>query len=248
MAILHRLKQHLSALQPYLKCLLCDETTESKQLPICTDCESELPWLRGHCTVCALPLPGTGLICGDCQRQPPLFEKVVVPWLYSFPIDSMIIRFKHHAQWPLGRLLGDLLGHHVQHSFDQGLARADLLLPVPLTERRHRQRGFNQAQMLASSLSQHLHIPVKNHCLSRIIEAPAQQALDAVTRKKNLRKAFHVAPHAAIKGLHLALVDDVLTTGATAQSLSRQLLKAGASRVDVYCLARTPKPGTQLDL
>lgn len=248
MGLLQVLKHQFEALQPCLKCLLCDETTESKRLPICTDCESELPWLREHCSVCALPMHGAELICGECQKHPPVFDKVVAPWSYSFPVDSMINRFKHHAQWPLGRLLGDLLGDYVQHNLDDGLARPDLLLPVPLTPQRQRQRGFNQAQMLATSLSNHLHIPVLNHGLTRIIEAPAQQGLDAATRKKNLRKAFLVAPETQFQGLHLALVDDVLTTGATAQSLSRLLLKAGAARVEVYCLARTPKPGTLLDL
>ncbi|WP_339515582.1 ComF family protein [Pseudomonas sp. RL_15y_Pfl2_60] len=248
MTIWQRLKHQLTTLQPCLKCLLCDETTESKRLPICTDCESELPWLRAHCSVCALPMHGAELICGECQRNPPLFEKVVVPWSYSFPVQSMINRFKHQAQWPLGRLLGDLLSDHIQHSFADGLAPPDALLPVPLTPQRQRQRGFNQAQILANSLGKQLHIALLNHGLTRVIDAPAQQGLDAASRKKNLRNAFLVPPKAQVQGLHLALVDDVLTTGATAQILSKLLLNAGATRVDVYCLARTPKPGTLLDL
>ena len=79
--------------------------------------------------------------------------------------------------------------------------------------------------------------------LLRILDTTAQQDLDAKARKHNLRKAFSLAPDARIKGRHLALVDDVLTTGATAESLARLLINAGAARVDVYCLARTPKPG-----
>ncbi|SNT04648.1 ComF family protein [Pseudomonas segetis] len=248
MAIWQRLKHQLETLQPCLKCLLCDETTESKRLPICTDCERELPWLRAHCSVCALPMHGAEWICGECQKNPPSFDKVVAPWSYSFPVQGMINRFKHQAQWPLGRLLGDLLSDHMLHSFADGLVRPDLLLPVPLTKQRQRQRGFNQAQMLANSLGKALHIPLLSRGLSRIIDTPAQQGLDAVTRKKNLRNAFFVAPEVELQGRHLALVDDVLTTGATAQTLSKLLLKAGAARVDVYCLARTPKPGTQLDL
>ncbi|SEC59039.1 ComF family protein [Pseudomonas anguilliseptica] len=223
-------------------CLLCDEVADAA-LAICTSCEAELPWLGGHCQVCALPLPSQGLVCGACLNKPPSFSKVEVPWRYAFPVDSLITRFKHQAKWPLGRLLGELLSHHLQHAFDEGLPRPDLLLPVPLADKRQRQRGFNQAGLLAQWLSTSLQLPLQTHWLLRVIDTPAQQQLDAATRKRNLRKAFALAPGNAISGLHVALVDDVLTTGATAESLARLLKKAGAARIDVYCLARTPKPG-----
>ena len=223
-------------------CLLCDETADAA-LAICTSCEAELPWLGGHCQICALPLPSHGLVCGACLKKPPSFAKVEAPWRYAFPIDSLITRFKHQAKWPLGRLLGELLSHHLQHAFDEGLPRPDLLLPVPLADKRQRQRGFNQAGLLAEWLSASLQLPLQSHWLQRVIDTPAQQQLDAATRKRNLRKAFALAPGRALSGLHMALVDDVLTTGATAESLARLLKKAGAARVDVYCLARTPKPG-----
>lgn len=223
-------------------CLLCDETADGA-LAICTSCEAELPWLGGHCQVCALPLPSHGLVCGACLKKPPSFSKVEVPWRYAFPIDSLITRFKHQARWPLGRLLGELLSQHLLHAFDEGLPRPDLLLPVPLASRRQRQRGFNQAAMLGQWLSTALQLPRQDAWLQRVLDTPAQQQLDAATRKRNLRKAFALASESAVAGRHIALVDDVLTTGATAESLARLLNKAGAARVDVYCLARTPKPG-----
>lgn len=223
-------------------CLLCDETTDGA-LAICTSCEAELPWLGGHCQVCALPLPSHGLVCGACLNKPPSFSKVETPWRYAFPIDSLITRFKHQAKWPLGRLLGELLSHHLQHAFDEGLSKPALLLPVPLADKRQRQRGFNQAGLLAQWLSALLQLPQQAHWLQRIVDTPAQQQLDAATRKRNLRQAFALSADSQISGLHVALVDDVLTTGATAESLARLLKQAGAARVDVYCLARTPKPG-----
>src|SRR3990167_1133696 len=223
-------------------CLLCDEPADSAH-SLCVSCESELPWLGARCQVCALPLPHAGLTCGGCLRRPPRFDRVEAPWRYAFPVDSLITRFKHQAKWPLGRLLGELLSHHLLHAFDEGLARPDLLLPVPLAERRQRQRGFNQAALLAQWLSEQLQLPLQHHWLQRVIDTPAQQQLDAATRKRNLRRAFALAPASAVSGLHLALVDDVLTTGATAESLARLLKQAGAARVDIYCLARTPKPG-----
>jgi ComF family protein len=223
--------------------LLCDEPAEA-EMPICVACETDLPWLGDHCQNCALPLLATGLTCGECLLEPPAFEQVVVPWLYGFPVDSLITRFKHNAKWPFGHLLADVLGEYLQHRFDEGLPRPDVLLPVPLAGKRLRQRGFNQSAMLARWLSQSLDLPCEETVLRRIKETDAQQDLDAKARKHNLRNAFNLMPDAQIKDRHLALVDDVLTTGATAQALARLLINAGAARVDVYCLARTPKPGS----
>ena len=115
--------------------------------------------------------------------------------------------------------------------------------PVPLARRRQRRRGFNQAQMLADWLGRRLQLPVHGDWLQRRLDTPAQQGLDAATRKRNLRQAFALDAGAELAGRHLALVDDVLTTGATAGILARLLRRAGAARVDVYCLARTPRPG-----
>ena len=224
-------------------CLLCDELAEA-EMPICVACETDLPWLGDHCETCALPLPAAGLTCDECLLEPPAFEQVVAPWRYGFPVDSLITRFKHNAKWPFGHLLADVLGQYLQHRFDEGLPRPDGLLPVPLANKRLRQRGFNQAAMLARWLSQSLGLPCEEQFLRRTKDTDAQQALDAKARKGNLRNAFSLTPDSAVKGRHLALIDDVLTTGATAQALARLLMNAGAARVDVYCLARTPKPGT----
>ncbi|POA40459.1 ComF family protein [Pseudomonas sp. GW456-12-1-14-TSB6] len=222
-------------------CLLCDEPADA-QIPICTACETDLPWLGDQCLTCALPL-AAGLTCGGCLQEPPAFEQVAVPWIYGFPVDTLITRFKHNAKWPLGHLLADVLGEFLQHRFEEDLSRPDALLPVPLAPKRLRQRGFNQAAMLAQWLGKSLDLPCEEHCLLRVQDTDAQQALNAKARKRNLRNAFALSPDAQVKGRHLALVDDVLTTGATAQALARLLMDAGAARVDVYCLARTPKPG-----
>ncbi len=222
-------------------CLLCDERCEGQ--PLCSHCEADLPWLDGRCTVCAVPLPSRGLVCGECLKRPPSYDHVEVPWRFAFPVDALITRFKHQARWPYGRLLGERLAHHLEHAFADGLPRPDLLLPVPLARRRLRQRGFNQAQMLADWLSRPLGIATDARVLDRVLDTLAQQQLDAATRRRNLRQAFAIATGADVKGRHLALVDDVLTTGATAEALARLLKRAGAERVDVYCLARTPKPG-----
>nr|WP_314478051.1 ComF family protein [uncultured Pseudomonas sp.] len=222
------------------KCLLCDGPA-LQPYALCEPCEHQMPWLADHCSRCALPLAMAGLECGQCHRRPPAFEQVIVPWHFTFPVDTMISRFKHNRQWPLGRLMGEMAGNALSHHYAEGLPRPDVLLPVPMTKRRLRERGFNQAAMLARWWSRQLAVPCFEHLLVRTRHTTAQQHLSAKARWRNLRQAFAVCGD--LSGKHVALVDDVLTTGATAQAIALVMRKAGAVRVDVYCLARTPKPG-----
>ncbi|MBM3111987.1 ComF family protein [Pseudomonas sp. P66] len=225
------------------QCLLCNETTE-QPYPLCVACEIELPWLGDGCQVCALPLPMHGLTCAQCTRRAPAFYRVETPWHYGFPLDALISRFKYNSQWPTGRLLAQLLGRWLTHRFGEGLPRPTLLLPVPLSRRKLRQRGYNQAAMLARWLATHTGIPCTELSLKRLVDTPAQQGLKARERKRNLHQAFAIEDTQALEGRHVALIDDVLTTGATAQAIASLLRKAGVRRVDVYCLARTAKPGS----
>ncbi|GIZ12647.1 ComF family protein [Pseudomonas sp. NCCP-436] len=225
------------------RCQLCDEAADHAQRDLCSSCEAELPWLGAHCRICALPLAADGLICGNCQKHPPTFTRVEACWRYAFPVDSLINRFKHQARWPYGRLLAELLAEHLLHAYAENLPRPQALLPVPLARLRQRQRGFNQAQMLADWLGARLQLPAHGNWLQRHQETPAQQGLDAASRKRNLRRAFTLGSTGSLAGSHLALVDDVMTTGATAEALARLLRQAGAARIDLYCLARTPRPG-----
>ncbi len=223
-------------------CLLCDERSEVPA-PICVPCEAELPWLGNACECCALPLPRSDMSCAQCCKQPPGFTQVIAPWLYDFPVDGLITRFKHNGKWPMGRLLAELCAHYLQHRFEEDLPRPDCLIPVPLANKRLRQRGYNQAAMLAGWLGKQLQLPVDEGHVLRSRETTAQQGLDAKARKRNLRGAFTLIDPDWVKGRHLALVDDVLTTGSTAEVIAGLLNTAGARRVDVYCLARTPRPG-----
>lgn len=236
------MKRHWQRLRPGTSCAFCAAWLPAG-LPLCEGCDSELPWLGPHCQCCALPLPVDGLLCGNCLAGPPAFDQVLAPWRYAFPVDTLINRFKHRDQGSLGRVAGTLLARHLQHLFDEGQPRPELLLPVPLSPLRLHQRGFNQAALLANWLGQALQLPVDGGLLQRVQEQHSQQGLSASERRRNLKQAFALVQDAQLEGRHLALVDDVLTTGATADSLARLLKRAGAGRVDIYCLARTPPPG-----
>lgn len=238
----HYLKRHWQRLRPGTSCALCASWLPPG-LALCEGCETELPWLGAHCQRCALPLSVDGLICGGCLADSPAFDQVLAPWRYAFPVDSLINAFKHRDHGSLGRLAGVLLARHLQHLFDEGQPRPELLLPVPLSPQRLRQRGFNQAALLADWLGKPLGLPVNAKLLQRVQEQHSQQGLTASERRRNLKQAFALVSEAELTGRHLALVDDVLTTGATADSLARLLKRAGVRRVDVYCLARTPPPG-----
>jgi len=223
-------------------CLLCDERARNPYA-LCEPCELEMPWLRERCGYCSLPMPMDGLVCGQCSRHRPAFTQVETPWRYEFPLDSLITRFKHQGRWPLGRMLAQVYGNWLAHRYGDGLERPDCLVPVPMAQRHLRQRGFNQAALLARWLGRQLQLPCAEQIIQRPQENLAQQGLSARDRQRNLRQAFSLVPGARATGLHVAVVDDVMTTGATVNGLAHLLKQAGARQVDVYCLARTPRPG-----
>lgn len=224
-------------------CLLCLASLQQQTQAICTGCLEDLPWLLHSCQSCALPLPAGQKICAQCQQSPPAFSRAHCAWRYAMPVNALVAGFKYTKQWPAGRLLSELLAKDLQHQqSEQQLTLADALIPVPLSAKRLRQRGYNQSLMIARWLADSLKLPVLHNAVRRIRHTRIQQGLDAKQRQSNMQGAFAVKKPQQIAGLHLALVDDVLTTGATCNALARVLRAAGARQVDVYCLARTPRP------
>ena len=224
-------------------CLLCDEPS-LRAMALCEACENDLPWLVRQCQQCALPIPDAHALCTDCSNNPPSFSQVITPFEFSFPVDTLISRFKYQQNWPYGRLLSTLLAQHLQYIFDEGGQQPDLILAVPLAKRRQRKRGYNQAQMICDWLSKALSLDNPKQLLRRTRETISQQGLNAKQRRENLHNAFELTEPEQVKDQHIILVDDVLTTGTTCSIISALLLKHGAARVDVYCLARTGKPNT----
>lgn len=224
------------------RCLLCLGRATGLPDCLCNPCLEDLPWLGTACQRCALPLPQTGQVCGQCQQRPPAFTHIVAPFIYAFPLDSLIPAFKYHQQLIYGRLLARLLSQAVRHHYqEQQLAWPDLLLPMPLHRTRQAQRGYNQAFELARPLARQLNLPLDHRNLQRQRATSAQQELDARSRRKNLRGVFACRYPKRLVDQHVVVIDDVVTTGSTANEASRTLLDAGAASVSIWCVARTDR-------
>ena len=218
-------------------CVLCGEPG-TRNLDLCTACFGELPWNRRPCPRCAAPLPPDvdTPLCGDCIKSLPSWDAARSPLAYAYPVDKLVQRFKFEGDLAVGRLLGSLLADYLA----AGSERPDCIVPVPLHDSRLKERGFNQAIELARPISKRLRSPVRLDLCERIRATEVQSKLDAAERKKNLRDAFAVT--GSVDSLHIALLDDVITTGTTVQVLTQALKDAGAKRVTVWSVCRAASP------
>jgi len=218
------------------RCLVCGESGDGGQ-DLCAACRQVLPWNTPACARCALPLAAPGQ-CGACLARPPPFEATWAALHYRFPLDRLLPRFKFHADLAAGRLLSQLMREALA-----GAVRPQALVPVPLHPTRLRRRGYDQALELARPLARGFGVTLACGVLRRVRATAAQSELGAGARSHNVRGAFAVSGG----GLpaHVALVDDVMTTGATLGECARALRGAGVERVDVWVAARAPPPGFQ---
>ena len=215
------------------RCVLCGRPSGS--VCICTPCKSDLPWIGPHCRQCALPLASVNdEVCGHCIQHSPPFTRTVSPLLYHFPADRLVQGFKFNRQLAAGRVLSHLMCEYV---IDRELSLPDTLIPVPLHNLRMLKRGYNQATELAGYIGKVLDIPLHIAALRRYRHTDAQSGLSRQQRRKNVRGAFNW--HSRVQpGGHVAIIDDVMTTGTTVTECARVLKKAGAARVDVWVAAR----------
>lgn len=233
-------KYSLNQLLP-APCLLCGSKHSHDLELICAYCFEALPNLKAHsyrCNCCALPLTSNANLCGQCLAHPPAFTRTLIPFLYEHPLDGLIHQFKYRRQLASGKLLGELLLRSIQ----QETALPDMLVPTPIHWRKRWQRGFNQTEVLAHQLSKRLHVPISYACLQPR-PTHSQKGLTRTERLKNSRRRFLLNPKTEthIQNAHIALIDDVVTTTATARALSELLIAAGAKQVDIWALARTPE-------
>lgn len=213
-----------------LRCVFCAQPAGPER--ICDRCLAVFPWNEVYCVRCGQPAPGAvDTPCGNCQQKPPVFTLARAPLLYEFPVDSAIKKLKFSGQTMYAPALADLMLDCLHREF----AHCDALVPVPLHRWRHIRRGFNQAREIARPLARATGLPLFDRAIRRHATRP-QAGLNAAERQSNLRDAF-----VAGKGFcyrQPLIIDDVITTGTTANHLAHALLEAGAERVDVLAAAR----------
>ena len=215
-------------------CLLCSAPAGTRQL--CRACLTDLPWHRQpQCPQCAAPTPD-GQTCGVCLKHPPAFGRTLAALAYAFPLDQMIPRLKYHGQLAIAPALGECLMRAVERA-----PRPDRLIAMPLHPARIRERGFNHASEIAREVAKRLDLPLDTASCQRIRDTPPQMGLKHDARRRNVRGAF--ACSGDVRGQHIALIDDVMTTGTSLDELAATLKRAGAREVTCWVAARTLPPG-----
>lgn len=206
---------------------------------VCPTCVARFAAPRPRCPRCALP-SDAARTCGACLHEPPEFDSAWAVADYGFPWDRLITQFKFQQQPELARTLAALLVRSLPTSARE---QVNLLVPMPLSDARLRERGYNQAWELARHLSAPLQIEARADLLLRLRDTQHQVGLHRAEREANLRNALWVDARLAaqVQGRHVALVDDVVTTGASANAAAHALRQAGAATVTVWMLARTPR-------
>ena len=201
---------------------------------VCAGCREALPWNRSACPVCALPqAPGHATVCPRCATKAPDFDRAWSAFRHEVPIAQAIYGLKYHAQFHQARLLGAAMADALAA---RGEPLPTLLIPVPLHRSRLRQRGYNQALELARVLGRRLNIEVDRHGAQRVRATEDQIGQRAVERRRSVKGAFAIA--GTLAGRHVAIIDDVMTTGSTVDELARACRKAGAASIEVWTAAR----------
>ncbi|MBI0327218.1 ComF family protein [Burkholderia plantarii] len=245
---------HFAALALPGLCALCSNSCgNSPRNVLCSACH-EAYWneTRLRCVQCALPLSAFrsrqarrgGYRCAACRHTPPPFDATFALADYRPPLASLVLDLKFRARLALGGLFAERLAHAVHdrpatHGAAHADARPDLIAPVPLARRRLVERGYNQAWVIARPLARALEVRAEPALLVRTLHTAPQTQLDAAARRANVAQAFAVTRD--VSGLHVGLVDDVMTSGATLAALAVLLKQAGARRVTNYVALRTAR-------
>jgi ComF family protein len=210
---------------------------------LCLPCRATLePAPDPRCDRCGIPTPPPHVLCAACADRPPAYDTARALGLYLAeagtlnPLAAAVRALKYRGCRPLGTTLGEALAAHYPFADDA------LVVPVPLHPARLRERGYNQAVLLARALARRRRLDADPRALARTRPTPVQAGLAAAARRANLHAAFVARPTARVARRAIVLVDDVLTTGATADACAAALRAAGAARVDVYTVGRTPPP------
>ena len=215
---------------PAQPCVLCGSMSHDGLW--CNPCDAALPYLNApHCPVCALPTP-SGEVCGHCLTHPPLFGSTTAIFGYAFPLDKLIQGMKYGEQLALAHAFAKKMLQRIDKS-----NFPDYVIAMPLHPAKLRERGFNQSLLLATTVARELKLKLLPNACRRVRDTPPQSALPWKERKKNVRNAFSCDRDLA--GKRVALVDDVLTTGASLNALAEAVSKKGAIEISAWVVART---------
>ncbi|WP_294123823.1 ComF family protein [Sphingomonas sp.] len=220
------------------RCAGCGDVSDDVGA-FCPSCWRELEWLgNSGCQRCGLPLAGTEAeTCARCLAAPPKLDRIRAAVAYDDIPRSVALRLKYGRKVALARTMARYMAP-LRGDWDGNT----ILMPVPLHRWRLWGRGFNQSGLVARDLARRWDLPVDGHALQRVRRTTPLKGLNHVQRRKAVASAFKVADSAAIKGATVVLVDDVLTSGSTAEGCARALRRAGASRVELICWARVVRP------
>ena len=228
------------------QCLCCNAVVDSPG-SLCAACFARFTFITPPvCECCGIPFDGSiidDLICGACLKDRPVFAHARAAFIYDGDSRALVLKLKHGDRTDAAVHLARWL----QRTGSDLIAQCDVMVPVPLHRWRLFMRTYNQAALLANALGRLTGKPVDPDALTRIKPTPSQGRLDRAARRRNVERAFAVNRPPVVAGRRVLLIDDVLTSGATAGACARTLLNAGASSVDALVLARVPSPGAAHD-
>ena len=228
-------------------CSLCRGSLKRFDNALCQRCIAELPRLTSSCQRCAVPL-ASDFVCAACQLTPPVFRRCIAAFRYQPPINSIIVRLKSDAYIAELQQLSAVLAERITVTYREAQqVIPQVVIPLPLHWLKMTRRGFNQSHILCQLLAKHFSrqhntaLNLRTDICRRIAQGQAQHLLSAKQRLSGIKNAFIAEQpvNVSLKGLSVAVVDDVVTTGATANSVAAALLRAGVKDVDIWCLART---------
>ncbi|WP_232784271.1 ComF family protein [Moritella sp. Urea-trap-13] len=226
-------------LQP--RCYLCDMPIDNPQPFLCLLCQQELPYLPySYCPRCGLPQgQNQQLQCSECNEQAPPWQQLITCMSYTLECQYLIKQYKFSQQPQLHLLFSQLLSRSIANKVIQAdYHLPDALIAIPLHKKRLAKRGYNQAQLVAKDLAAQLQIPlIAENKFIRTKNTKAQAQQTAVERRANMHNVFQVIEPITAK--HIAVIDDVVTTGETIKAACQTLFTAGVERIDIWCIART---------
>ena len=228
-----KISKLIEVLLPYT-CILCNSLSDQR-IDLCSYYFNNLPFYPTSCIKCGKPITKIASQCGQCLKSPPQFNNTHILFQYKPPITKLLKRLKFNQNLTNAKVLGELLAKYVAIKY-ANLKFPNVLLPIPLHPKRIKQRGFNQTIELARPIAKLLKIPIEYKFCHRVRETLPQTMLPAHARRKNLQNAFYI--NANLTGMHIAVIEDVITTGSTIKSFCQALKQAGAHKIDIWCIAR----------